>query len=717
MAGSRQNNKEKGIEQICTDRIRNGCDMELQEKWVNPNLDLQRETLAMFPEACQNHRIFSQHSGLHPKHTVVVRSVYGTAYEHLHDTANVSIYAGGPGSMVGAAIDSVISSSSISPSGKRGVAKPSKVMFVTHSFQLSNASSSGYNFHLRCSNALNADPTVRGHRILYHFIRRKIISREKLLGEARKLPYLKVDLSLKSILSDTNHCLRTVRILSGGLWHTVRNIVVDKVNPMHTDWVRNRAYSQNSVTVLRYLELSANQFGVSSATEMKPSLLVGTESDSETPKAIFVAFDKEGAKHAEKHNASVLKTNGIKSHALTETELAQVMGGDKGQIYKAYVYPGEGQITSNMNLVLRDIVEKSGNSWQEGVVIESVFVDSKGIRGVEFCDTVTGKVWYQPCSSAVLSLGYTCSYEFEQPQKNLLGSPMRRFVSSLERKVGILKPAPGTITAAGCSGYFLVKGRIPIIEGHISHWTEVAYSPEKDITLAKLTGGGNIGSEQVLATYVLNNLEHLRSLFGDRLISILSMDSCPRAINAQNDVQFHQVAPGLAISLGLGGTGMTKSGANGALSYLLSHPEVKASALIPGAPQLFSSINLQRFVTQRTHFTQRALNFRADYSIGEVVALIGIGIGVFLMGVRLYSYSTRPFSSHKRSSFQVYARIPSLSSQGTVSATKSSCSTVVGSPFSSRSRQIHTHTIRLSYLLGRDLRLSCFYWYLFCIKL
>ena len=117
-----------------------------------------------------------------------------------------------------------------------------------------------------------------------------------------------------------------------------------------------------------------------------------------------------------------------------------------------------------MNLVLRDIVEKSGNSWQEGVIIENVFVDSKGVRGVEFCDTATGKVWYQPCSSAVLSLGYTCSYKFEQPQKNLLGS-------------------------------------------------------------------------------LLNNLEHLCSLFGDRLISILSMDSCPRAINAQNDVQFHQVAP------------------------------------------------------------------------------------------------------------------------------------------------------------------------------
>ena len=134
MAGSRQNNKEKDIEHICTECIGNGRDMEFQEKWINPNVDIQRETLAIFPEACQNHLIFSQHSGLHPKHTVVIRSVYGTAYEHLHDTANVSIYAGGPGSMVGAAIDSVILSSSVSPNGKRGVDKPSKVMFAHRAF-------------------------------------------------------------------------------------------------------------------------------------------------------------------------------------------------------------------------------------------------------------------------------------------------------------------------------------------------------------------------------------------------------------------------------------------------------------------------------------------------------------------------------------------------------------------------------------------------------
>ena len=720
MAGPGRGREGESVEQVCTDHIMNGRNVELQQKWVNPNPHLQRETLAMFPEACRNHHVFTPRTGSRPKNTVVIRSVQGTPYEHLHDTTNLSIYAGGPGSMVGAALDSVISTSHPSPCGKLG--KPTNVMYVTYDFEHSNARSSAYYFHVRHSNALNADPLMRGHRILYQFMRRKLISREQLIVEARKLPYLKVDLSLHSILSDATHCLRTVRILSGGLWHTIWNVALEKVNPMHTDWVRNRSYSQNSVCVFRYLELAASQLGVSSITGKKPCLLVGTESDTASPEAIHVVFDEEGAKHTEKDNATVFNTNEIKSRALSEVELTQVMGGDKGQIYKAYVYPGDGRITANMNLVLRDIVEKSGNSWREGVAVDSVFVDGKGVRGVKFRNVLTGDMWYQPCSNVVLSLGYTASYEFEPPQRSLLGSPVRCMLSFLERKLGFLNPVPSTITAAGCSGYFLVKGRIPIVGAQNSHWTEVAYCPEKDITLAKLTGGGNIGSEHIPATYVLNNLEHLRKLFGDRLIDVLSIDSCPRAVNPQNDVQFYQVAPGFVISLGLGGTGMTKSGANGALSYLLAYPEAKASELVPGAPELFSSVNLHKFVTERTSLTRRALNLRADYSTCEMTALVSVSLGVLWLAGR-YVYNCQPAGPHTRSSTHACARrvssrflfpIPRFFSQSTVASSRSSSSTTVGSASLFPSRHpFTTHHTTGSYCLekhtGCNPRLLTFY--------
>lgn len=709
------------LEQVCTQRIKNGRNIELQEKWVNPDPDLQRETMAMFPEACQNHRVFSPRSGKRPKTTVFIRSIRGTPYEHLQDTENLSIYAGGPGSMVGAALDSVISFSNPPPREKR---KCRKVMYATYDFEHSNARSSAYYFHVRHSNALNADPLVRGHRILYQFLKRQLISREQLIVEAQNLSYLKVDLSLSSILSDPTHCLRTLRILSGGLWHTVKNVVVENVNPMHTDWVRNRSYSQYSVGILRYLESAASELGVQSGSGKKPSLLVGTESDTATPEAIHVVFDEEGAEHTEKDNALVFKTNQIKSRELSETELTQVMGGDKGQIYKAYVYPGDGRIPADMNLVLRDIVEKSGNSWREGVAIDSVFVDNKGVRGVEFRNIVTGERWYQPCSSIVLSLGYTSCYKFEAPQQgspNLSGQA-RYMVSSLKRKLGFQSPVPNTITAAGCSGYFLVKGRIPIVGAQNSHWTEVAYDPDKDITLAKLTGGGNIGSEHIPATYVLNNLEHLRKLFGERVISVLSIDSCPRAVNPQNDVQFYRIVPRFVISLGLGGTGMTKSGANGALSYLLSHPGAKASELIPGEPKLFSSVNLQNFVTERTSFAQRALNLRADYSALEIASVVGAGLGVIFTAAKLHvtRRSSTPHthsSTHTRinisSRFQFFRTSTSFLSSQTAAAHRSSL-VRSSSSFPHHPRPIHTaHLINSScYLekcIGCNLRLLALY--------
>ena len=718
MAGPAGQGRDESLEQVCTQHIRNGCSIEFERKWVNPDTDLQRETMAMFPEACQNHRVFNPRTGKRPKSTVFIRSIQGTPYEHMQDTANLSIYAGGPGSMVGAALDSIISSTHPPPHGKLG--KQTKVMYVTYDFEHSNARSSAYYFHVRHSNALDADPLVRGHRILHQFLRRQLISREQLIAESQKLAYLKVDLSLRSILSDPTHCLRTVSILSGGLWHTVKNVAVQKFNPQRTDWVRNRSYSQYSVSVLRYLESAACQLGVHSTNGRKPSLLVGTEIDTTTPKAIHVVFDEEGAKHTEKDNAMVFKTNQIESRELTTTELTQIMGGDKGQIYKAYVYPGDGRITADMNLILRDIVEKSGNSWREGVAVESVFIDNKGVRGVEFRNIVTGEKWYQPCSSIVLSLGYTSCYEFEAPQQknSTLIWQFRYMLSFFKRKLGLRSPVPNTITAAGCSGYFLVKGRIPIVGAQNSHWTEVAYFPEKDITLAKLTGGGNIGSEHIPATYVLNNLEHLHKLFGERVIDVLSVDSCPRAVNPQNDVQFYQVAPGFVISLGLGGTGMTKSGANGALSYLLSHPEAQASELIPGEPKLFSSINLQKFVTEYTLSTQRALVMRADYSALEVASLTGVCLGVILTVTKLYNQKRQCSNPHTQSNTHTWINVSSkfqfpLSRMSRLSS-QAAATTRSSSFFYHHPRRIHT-TLAInssSYLekrIGCNLRLPALY--------
>lgn len=644
----------KGIElEQYLKKLIQGSSTELHQKWVISNSQLRKCTENLFPEACQNHRVFVERSGKRPKNIVTICSIEGSEYNHLHDANNTAVYAGGPGSMVGAALDSVLSA--------KNQARPSTVKFMTHDFEHSNARSSAYYFHVRHSNALDADSWVRGHRIFLEFLHRQFLSKNGLLKESQKLGYLKVDISLNEIMSSPSQFFKTLLILSGGLWHTFRNVTIEKVSPKSTDWARNRAYSQNSIPVLRYLETMGEQLGVVTEDGKRSTLLVGTEADSPTCEAIHVVFDEQGAKHTEEDNTNVFKTNQIRSRELSNGELTNLMGGDSGGIYKGYVYPGDGRIPANMNLVLRNIVEKTGNTWKEGVLIKSVYVDKSGVRGIECQEVQSGKMWYQPCSSVVLSLGYTAQYHTELPREwSAFSSRMRSLVSTVKSKVGFKGAVPSTITAAGCSGYFLVKGKMPIIGAQNSHWTEVAYSPEADVTLAKLTGGGNIGSEHIPATYPLNNLEHLRTLFGERLIDVLSIDSCPRAINPQNDVHFYRLLPGLVVSVGLGGTGMTKCGANGALSYLLSHPESSQSQLIPNAPNLFSSIDLGKFVSDYTPFTLRALSLRHDYSFSEVITFASLCLGVRFLVKFFYSrfQLTHHYRAHDAS--QPFVSRPSI---------------------------------------------------------
>ena len=693
------------LDKYLTSLLRSNNTVELKEKWVNPNPELKKRTLELFPDVCQNHHVFDPRAGERPKTVVTIRSIKGTEYEHIRDDTCLSVYAGGPGSMVGAALDSALSNPDASFNSSSSSNQRRNVMYVTYDFHHSNARSSAYYFHVRHSNALSADSLVRGPRILLEFFRRQLTSPKKLELEARKLGYIKVDVSVSGIVSSPAHCLNTVTILLKGLCHTYRNVFIDAISPSRTDWTHNRSYSQISVPILRYLEATGEQLGVApSSPNSKLKLLVGTENDTNTPKAIHVVFDEMGASHSEKENAAIFKTNKINSRQLSATEIADVMGNKNHGVFKAFVYPGDGRIMADMNLTLREIVEKTSNAWQEGIAVESVYVDKKGVRGVTFRDVQSKRKWYQPCTSVVLSLGYAAKYEFEEPRlssQSIFTYP-RSLLSSLKWKMGLSRPVPSTTVATGCSGYFLVKGKIPIIGAQNSHWTEVAYNSEENVTLAKLTGGGNIGSEYVPATYAINNLEHLRKLFKDRLVDVLSIDSCPRSINPENDIQFYRLVPGLVISLGLGGTGMTKSGANGALSYLLTHPSKSPSNLIPNQEDLFSAVDTRRLANEYTSRTLRALNLKNSFSPLEVVSVGMFGLGIYLVGKKLSRLVKGPPISSSRSSKHSVNQVSLPRSVLVQNPT-------VSSPWTIHHRSLHSIPNHCCYKLCCNLRLLSFF--------
>ena len=74
----------------------------------------------------------------------------------------------------------------------------------------------------------------------------------------------------------------------------------------------------------------------------------------------------------------------------------------------------------------------------------------------------------------------------------------------------------------------------------------------------RITGGGNIDSEEYNPSYFLNVIANTRRIFGDDLVGILSTYGCPRSINSKNTTEFAKIAYGGIISYGKGGTGNTK---------------------------------------------------------------------------------------------------------------------------------------------------------------
>ncbi len=72
-------------------------------------------------------------------------------------------------------------------------------------------------------------------------------------------------------------------------------------------------------------------------------------------------------------------------------------------------------------------------------------------------------------------------------------------------------------------------------------------------------------------------MRNTRSIFGDAFIGIISVYGCPRAVNYKNSTEFCQLANGLVISYGKGGTGNTKRTAEAykALKYLGLEKEVE----------------------------------------------------------------------------------------------------------------------------------------------
>ena len=571
-----------GIEKYAKESILSGKFL-LMNKWITQNETLKNMAIGLFPKTIENFNILSAGQSKKTKHKVLITTVKGTPYEEMRNAQNTRVYVGGPGSMAAAALDSVLT--------HRGSSN-GQVVYLNYDFQCSNAKSSAYYYHLRHSTALNSDSRTRGARLLLSHLIRCTKTRERLIQDALKINYLKMDISAQDIFrGGLSSSIAACTVMVGIVLHTMQNNALSMIGMKHkTDWTRNCTYSQSSTPVMQYLESAAVKLGI---CKNKECLLTGYAVGGKegTGNAISVIFHDWEETHVVKENKKLRELDNLPSRRLQFHELKELMGGDCKGLHGGYLYPSDGRITGDMNLILSELVTATGNMWKESVIVEKIFMDGEGIRGIEYKDTKTDKREYLPCSSAVFSLGYTSKYEIDSKKWDILN--FKRC------------PTEYTTVAAGCSGYVIMKGRIPSIATHLSHYTELDYSPEKNLSICKFTAGGNIGSEHAQLTYILNSIEQMKRLFGNRVLGILSVESCPRVINRQNDVQFYRLANGLHIAVGLGGTGITKMGANGAMSVLLSNPHISPSSLLGEDCSLFQGLKLSSWVKDRTQVVSR----------------------------------------------------------------------------------------------------------------
>ena len=118
----------QGVEKELETMILNG--QMIEKKWVTPDEKLRQFAKTYFPEETDGQKIFFERKGNRARHPVAIASIEGTEYESVTDTDNLTVYVGGPGSMVGAALNAV---------NAKDRNQNEKVMFVTHDFEHTNA--------------------------------------------------------------------------------------------------------------------------------------------------------------------------------------------------------------------------------------------------------------------------------------------------------------------------------------------------------------------------------------------------------------------------------------------------------------------------------------------------------------------------------------------------------------------------------------------------
>lgn len=431
-------------------------------------------------------------------------------------------------------------------------------IFLTASYGDSNAWHSAKQSHARHANALNADKSLTGHKLL------KIIFLRKLFGEdiAQILEpdYVKIDV-------DFTLDFKKLQIYFG-----------NEIN-----WLKQRyleAKGQLTEHDINRIEAKISQDIKDIIKEVTGLDIAGRTGNPQETSAIHIALTENEAKNL-KHENTQFEKVGIKSEALTNEEIKSLFGDKK--IIKAYKYFYDTYMKFDDHAEIAKYAQDQGAKWIEGEEITRIFLIPNEKSNAQMAGVLTKNGQFIYADKLHFTGGYMVDYEFDtqnSPSRFNSDSILRNIFNKIYDLSSMSKPLNNEITTAtGVSITAIFKksdemktrlekfgstGEIAVTN---SHWTMIIEN--EDYVVMRMTGGGNTGSESYKSSYFLNIMSNTREIFGDDLIGIVSTYGCPRAVNAKNSTEFAKIAEGFIISYGKGGTGYTKKESESALGLMM----------------------------------------------------------------------------------------------------------------------------------------------------
>lgn len=484
---------------------------------------------------------------------------YRELYESKKNTkALVSV--GGP-----AAIDTAVLASLIDDVRD----KVGENLYITRDYNESNVAHSASQLHVRHGTALNADPHLTGHRLIWTFLKRNVLGLTA--EEVNDSDFRKVDLPFASLSKEK------IAIYLGNefnwAWQALRGQFRDAGVLNEHDL--NRLESALSQDVLHLIE-QVSGVVLSSSAEVVP----------ENSISIHVDLSASGHKATLHENEELDKRVGVKSSPLSRDEMVATFGPQASAFHGATRYHGDGHLLFEAQRKNLDILAANGGTYLEAQVSKVLFAqDDAGHARLAGMVTTDGQYHY--ASHGHISLGYKADFGFADSG---MSGGLRSMLNMVENALFPAIPGYHVTTATGVSANVIFDlDKNPILKATVdqfgtlpqtavtnSHWTMIARKGSQ--MLVRMTGGGMTGRETYNPAYFLNLLANTERIFGKEIVTdVLSTYGCPRSVNARNSTEFFHAA-NLLVSYGKGGTGNTKRHAEAAMALSTLDPDFKAAA-------------------------------------------------------------------------------------------------------------------------------------------